>query len=65
MRWEPLPGSESITYNRHVDATNLNNIFTLNPTTILSVRFGFNRFPNVILPLSNRLQSHHARAASL
>jgi hypothetical protein len=46
------PGSESITYNRHVDATNLNNIFTLNPTTILSVRFGFNRFPNVILPLS-------------
>jgi hypothetical protein len=47
-----VPGSESITYNRHVDATNLNNIFTLNPTTVLSVRFGFNRFPNVILPLS-------------
>jgi hypothetical protein len=46
------PGSESITYNRHVDATNLNNIFTINPTTVLSVRFGFNRFPNVILPLS-------------
>jgi hypothetical protein len=44
--------SGSITYNRHVDATNLNNIFTLNSTTILSVRFGFNRFPNVILPLS-------------
>jgi hypothetical protein len=35
-----------------VDATQLNNIFTLNPTTILSVRFGFNRFPNTILPLS-------------
>jgi len=48
-----VPGSESITYNRHVDATNLNNIFTLNPTTVLSIRFGFNRFPNVILPLSN------------
>jgi hypothetical protein len=47
-----VPGSESITYNRHVDATNLNNIFTLNPSTIVSVRFGFNRFPNVILPLS-------------
>ena len=47
-----VPGSESITYNRHVDATNLNNIFTLNPSTVLSVRFGFNRFPNVILPLS-------------
>jgi trimeric autotransporter adhesin len=47
-----LPGSGSITYNRHVDATQLNNIFTLNPTTLLSVRFGFNRFPNTILPLS-------------
>lgn len=47
-----LPGSGSITYNRHVDATQLNNIFTLNPTTVLSVRFGFNRFPNNIYPLS-------------
>ena len=46
------PGSGSITYNRHVDATVLNNIFTLNPTTVLSVRFGFNRFPNNIYPLS-------------
>lgn len=46
------PGSGSITYDRHVDATQLNNIFTLNPTTVLSVRFGFNRFPNTILPLS-------------
>ena len=47
-----VPGSGSITYNRHVDATQLNNIFTLNPTTVLSVRFGFNRFPNNIYPLS-------------
>jgi hypothetical protein len=47
-----VPGSGSITYDRHVDATQLNNIFTLNPTTVLSVRFGFNRFPNTILPLS-------------
>lgn len=46
------PGSGSITYDRHVDATQLNNIFSLNPTTVLSVRFGFNRFPNTILPLS-------------
>ena len=48
-----IPGSGSITYNRHVDATNLNNIFTVNPTTVISVRFGFNRFPNTILPLSS------------
>jgi hypothetical protein len=31
---------------RRVDTTQLNNIFTLNPTTILTVRYGFNRFPN-------------------
>ena len=31
---------------RRVDATQLNNIFTLNPTTVLAVRYGFNRFPN-------------------
>ena len=24
----------------------LNNIFTINPTTVLTVRYGFNRFPN-------------------
>jgi hypothetical protein len=47
-----VPGSGTFTYNRHVDATVLNNIFTLNPTTVLSVRFGFNRFPNNIYPLS-------------
>ncbi len=47
-----MPGSGSITYDRHVDATQLNNIFTVNPTTVVSVRFGFNRFPNTILPLS-------------
>jgi hypothetical protein len=31
---------------RRVDATQLNNIFTINPTTVLTVRYGFNRFPN-------------------
>jgi len=31
---------------RRVDATAINNIFTINPTTVLSVRYGFNRFPN-------------------
>jgi hypothetical protein len=31
---------------RRVDATQLNNMFTVNPTTVLTVRYGFNRFPN-------------------
>ncbi len=31
---------------RRVDATQLNNQFTINPTTVLAVRYGFNRFPN-------------------
>ena len=31
---------------RRVDTTQINNLFTINPTTVLSVRYGFNRFPN-------------------
>ena len=31
---------------RRVDTTQVNNLFTLNPTTVLAVRYGFNRFPN-------------------
>ena len=31
---------------RRVDATAINNVITLSPTTVLSVRYGFNRFPN-------------------
>ncbi len=31
---------------RRVDSTQLNNLFTISPTTILAVRYGFNRFPN-------------------
>ncbi len=31
---------------RRVDATAINNNFILSPTTVLSVRYGFNRFPN-------------------
>ncbi len=40
-------GGTSYLLDRHVDATALNAIFTLNPTTVLTVRYGFNRFPNV------------------
>jgi hypothetical protein len=32
---------------RKVDATAVNSIMTLNPTTVLTVRYGFNRFPNI------------------
>lgn len=31
---------------RRVDATQLNNLFTVNPTTVVAVRYGSNRFPN-------------------
>jgi len=32
---------------RHVDATAVNGIVTINPTTVATVRYGFNRFPNI------------------
>lgn len=31
---------------RRVDATQINNLLTLNSTTVLTLRYGFNRFPN-------------------
>jgi hypothetical protein len=31
---------------RRVDTTQFNNVLTLSPTTVLTVRYGFNRFPN-------------------
>ncbi len=31
---------------RRVDATQINNTITINPTTVMAVRYGFNRFPN-------------------
>jgi len=31
---------------RRVDATQINSLFTLSPTTVLTLRYGFNRFPN-------------------
>ena len=34
------------TLGRKVNATAINNIITINPTTVLSIRYGFNRFPN-------------------
>ncbi|GAC1355371.1 MAG: hypothetical protein NVSMB3_00480 [Acidobacteriaceae bacterium] len=46
------PQSSYLLY-RKVDAVTQNNTFTLNPTTIATVGFGFNRFPNNTLDLSN------------
>ena len=40
-------GGTSYLLDRHVDATVLNAYFTLNPTTVITARYGFNRFPNV------------------
>jgi hypothetical protein len=37
---------------RRVDTTQLNNLFTINPTTVIAVRYGFNRFPNYSYDMS-------------
>jgi len=47
-----LPGSYSYTYHRQVDATQLNSTWILNPTTVLTARYGINRFPNLIAEVS-------------
>lgn len=47
-----LPGSYSYTYHRQVDATQFNSTWILNPTTVLTARYGNNRFPNLIAEVS-------------
>jgi hypothetical protein len=47
-----LPGSYSYTYHRQVDATQLNSTWILNPTTVVTARYGINRFPNLIAEVS-------------
>ncbi len=37
---------------RRVDTTQFNNLITVNPTTVLAVRYGFNRFPNYSYDMS-------------
>ena len=48
-----LPGSYSYTYHRQVDTTQFNSTWILNPTTVLTARYGNNRFPNLIGEVSN------------
>lgn len=43
-----LPGSYSYTYHRQVDAIQVNSTWVLNPTTVVTARYGNNRFPNLI-----------------
>lgn len=47
-----LPGSQSNLLFRKVDATQVNNILIPNATTVVSIRYGFNRFPNATRELS-------------
>lgn len=44
-------GSPYLLY-RKVDATQVNSVMTPNATTVYSLRFGFNRFPNVTNPFN-------------
>jgi hypothetical protein len=46
--WFPnLPSSpENWVLDRIVDATQINTTMSINPTTVLTLRYGFNRFPN-------------------
>jgi hypothetical protein len=46
--WFPdLPSTpEQWVLERHVDATQVNGTIVVNPTTVVAVRYGFNRFPN-------------------
>ena len=47
-----LPGSYSYTYHRQVDATQVNSTWILSPSTVLTARYGINRFPNLIAEVS-------------
>ena len=45
--WFPTVSSpDQWLLERRVDTTQFNNILTISPTTVLTVRYGFNRFPN-------------------
>ena len=48
-----LPGSYSYTYHRQVDAMQVNSTWVVNPTTVVTARYGTNRFPNLIAEVSN------------
>src|SRR5215469_9030873 len=37
---------------RRVDTTQINNLFTVTPTTVIAIRYGYNRFPNYSYDMS-------------
>ncbi len=47
-----LPGSYSYDYHRQVDAIQVNSTWIVNPTTVITARYGNNRFPNLIAEVS-------------
>jgi hypothetical protein len=55
---QPLWGGPSASNDwalwRKEDVTTINNLFTISPTTVLAVRYGFNRFPNWFYTNSER-----------
>ena len=53
-RWFPnqiASPNQGVIY-RKVDATQVNSTFTPTPTTVITARYGFNRFPNFTPPIS-------------
>ena len=53
-RWFPnqiASPNQGVIY-RKVDATQANSTFTVTPTTVITARYGFNRFPNFTPPIS-------------
>ena len=46
------PAATPTHYHRQVDATQINSTWILNPTTVVTARYGNNRFPNVIAEVS-------------
>ena len=50
--WSPATPGQNIIY-RHVDGMQSNVVATLNPTTVLTVRYGQNRFPDFEPNISN------------
>ena len=53
--WSVATPGQNIIY-RHVDGFQSNAVATLNPTTVLTVRFGQNRFPDFEPNISNGFQ---------
>jgi hypothetical protein len=70
--WKPNPAGTGWTLKRRISVTNINNTITINPTTVFTVRYGFNRMPNQRLTVGQGfdvttlgLPDYYATAATL